>query len=517
MMKNIAQTVANTKLTEAQIAGMKDDKTAAASTESNNRLKSLWSSGESIESIISDKTLRESVKTELGENASKAEIDKEIGLRYKAFQSANHDVLDGNIDKGINTIIENNQDLNAAFTDDTIVRDTAAYLKINDLTDSENIKKIQKEISDRFTEMSKPDVVRAYENIMENVISPTMPELSNNPEFKKDMMNVLADLELNNDIEYDDKGNVVFTGITDWPWQSPDTYFKYNDWNGKEVLGGEYDKTQKVAIEGNGTQYKNTAGKPVTMADLDSAWNSPLMSKADRESYFDERGMFDRERFMKDKGFLQKAASGNTISTVEQYETAIIESEPLRTAMIPVLQSYNTMYNKGTIKTGEGPTVEEGGSAVTSTASEASIFLYNDENGNESQASVMDNMGYILYQFSENSGLDAKNGELLDAFSFSTLWKGGKGWYVNSSTMKVENLSDPDFKPPVSPVLPSAPSDTTAKVTSDKQVDNKKLFGSNVPKNPLAWDPGDQEFDDGRSNNEQNFPEEWELDDTTTA
>ena len=83
--------------------------------------------------------------------------------------------------------------------------------------------------------------------------------------------------------------------------------------------------------------------------------------------------------------------------------------------------------------------------------------------------------------------------------------------------MKVENLSDPDFKPPVSPVLPSAPSDTTAKVTSDKQVDNKKLFGSNVPKNPLAWDPGDQEFDDGRSNNEQNFPEEWELDDTTTA
>lgn len=386
--------------------------------------------------LISDAETRARVKSMLGETASEDAINNEIGIIESALLDQNREVFNGQVDNTISDMIENGYGLDKVLNDETLLKKAAGYLRINDLSNPENLNKAKEEIISRYTELGKSDSQRAYDNIVNNVIKDTMPELMENKDFTKDMMSTIGDLMTRGIM--DAEGNIISDTAFDWPQNDPDTYFKYHDWNGNEVYGGNYDQAAALSISGNGTTYKTSSGKPVTMADVNAVWNAPTMSSSDREKYFGTDGKFQMEKFLKDKGFKQNTEGGVTLTTFDEFQKRVTDEDGYAQSLGDAIDIWNSTSNAGKITTGTGK------GAVESLASKSGKFVYYNEDGVLQNAPINDGMlSFIFQQLSDAYGLgdEVKTDPKQFAAKIANLWKNGEGWRIDKEG-NIVNLWD---------------------------------------------------------------------------
>jgi hypothetical protein len=397
-----------------------------------NRLGMLFNSGSTLASAQTDSTLQSLVKTYLGENATPEQIANEIAMMYSSATTNNLDTFNANSEKFIGAAIDNKKPLEEILNDQNIRRNISGKLGPNATPEQ-----INKEISDIYTELNKSDAERIFDNFSENWVSNDIKQV---PGWDTDLKQTISDLYLKGVVDAD--GNIKEGAVFDWPWEDPDTMFKYKDWNGNSTSGGTYDQTQAVKVDGNGTTYVNAEGKAVTMADTNKVWNT--LSSSDR-SLFIKDGAMDTAAFMKKYFPTTKDASGNTVSvtTRDDFTSKVISDDDYLDTVNKTLNEFQS----GGVYPGTP------GDAKTPNAGlpiPSGSFIYYDANGDAQVTGKSDSnkLAYIYQQLSDKYN----KGNSLTSGQFSEYWGDGKKWRI-ADDGTILNIDKPgeDVKAPELP------------------------------------------------------------------
>jgi hypothetical protein len=483
---NREQTADTTKYNREQdaIRNARLDKTnqtaeqTANQSNMENRLGMLFNSGSTLASAQADTTLQSLVKTYLGENATPEQIANEIAMMYNSATTNNLDTFNANSEKYIGAAIDNKKPLEEILNDQNIRRNISGKLGPNATPEQ-----INKEISDIYTELNKSDAERIFDNFSENWVSNDIKQVTG---WDTDLKQTISDLYLKGVVDAD--GNIKEGAVFDWPWEDPDTMFKYKDWNGNSTSGGTYDQAQPVKVDGNGTTYVNAEGKAVTMADTNKVWNT--LSSSDRSSFMKD-GAMDTAAFMKKYFPTAKDPSGNTVAvtTRDDFTSKVISDD-----------DYLDTINK-TINEFQSGGVYPGtpGDAKTPNAGlpiPPGSFIYYDANGDAQVTGKSDSnkLAYIYQQLSDKYN----KGNPLTSGQFSEYWGDGKKWRIaDDGTIKNidkpgENITTAE-NPVLSTVNLTSIKTPTEKFSSEQLSSIKNLSEDEIKSNTIFANssPGD--------------------------
>jgi hypothetical protein len=387
-----------------------------------NRLSTLFIGGSSLEKAKTDQTLRDAVKSYLGQNASEIDIDNEIALQYNGQAEANKSTFATNSETLIGDAIDTNKTIDQIVNDPSIRRNIGGFLGPNATEDQ-----ITTEIKARYDQIKKPDVDRIFDNMVNNgwVDSDVM----NVKGWEDDLKQTIRDLRMKGILDKD--GNIKDGASVEWPWDAPDTYFKYNDWNGNAAAGGKYDQTAVIALTGNGTDYKTADGKAVTMADANKVWDS--LSPLEQEEFFKD-GKPDIESFLKKYFKTSKNKNGDSsfITDKESFDQDVIDDPDYLSGITALADEWVSAASYPDDPDAFG----ESAGKPLSTAQ----FLYYDDNGEAQVTGKSDpKLAYIWQQLSDKYN----NGDLLTADQFAAKWQEGKPWRIGSDGT-IKNIDTPN-------------------------------------------------------------------------
>lgn len=368
----------------------------------------LFNGGTTLTDAYNDVALQNMVKDYLGPNATPEAIQKEIALMFNSATENNRDTFVADSEKYIGKAIDDKRSIDEILNDQNIRRKVAGYLGPNATADD-----INKEISTVYKELNKPAVDRIFETFSENWVPENIKQVAG---WDTDLKECVSDMFLKGFIDKD--GNVKEGAVIEWPWEDPDTMFKYQDWNGKKVVAGTYDQAQTINIDGNGTKYVNASGGAVTMADANSKWNSILSS--DRSAFM-KNGEIDTATFLAKYFPTTKDSNGNTVAltTRDAFTQKVLDDPKYLDTVEKVLAEFQSG--------GEYPG-ERGKDYKAGEPIESGQFIYYDENGDVkiSGKNEKNKLAYIYQQICDKFN----GGDPLSSGQFSEYWRDGEGWRV---------------------------------------------------------------------------------------
>lgn len=443
-----------------------------AATEVSGRMNLFLGAGEGIEVAIGDQTTRDMVALTMPSGATKEAIDAEITRLYKAAVDTNKNGFGANVDSLVDSIIRNQGTLAEAIGRDDIRQNAAGVLGV-----SKNDPRVDKYIEDTWKDMTLPAAERIFNNLVgyknadgtytggTGIIT---PEIMSVDGWERDLRNVISDsMTADGKLDVQEKG---------WPWENPETYFKYHDWNGNQAVGA-YDQNAAITItDSRGRPFVTTAG-PVAMKDANAAWDN--LGPMDRSNYVDAAtGEIDTKKFLS-KAFpvvTTADGSGSAVVSLDSYDEKMSKDQDFRTYVDSILGGWSSVRGAVTYKDENGNVQEVGDGS----------YLYYDKDGKPQTSEVGDgNFGYILQQMSNKYPELIKTGEdLLDATTFASVWKNGKDWVVGAGG-KILNLNGMhdyaqnaiyDFKPGVTTYTKNVLTDLSKTWDSDVS-DNFKTSG----------------------------------------
>lgn len=389
--------------------------------DTGKRINTLIASGADLNRIVNDQLLRGQLAKDLGLSPDDDAITQEIQTLYNASIDTNADAYGGDAETILQDYITSGKTVEDALNDQNLFRKTALSMRL-DPNDANSAKAIREEIVRRFNDRSMNDVDRAYKNIMDSGI--IGDEYKSVPGFDKDLRNMIQDLSLKGLID-PETGALKEGAIIEWPWEDPDTFFKYNDFNGNELDGKRLDTNATINIKGNGSTYKNSAGREVNQYDAITAWQK-IKSSSEREKYFKEDGSFDLEMFMNKNFKTVPGVNGGTVAiTSRQDFDDIYSNEESAEEIGGLIDQWNT-----TAKFPDGHNLE--GDPIGENE-----FLYYNKYGEPTIGNKAELLPYIWHQLSELHG----GGELLSAEQFKGFWKEGKDFIIGDDG-EILNLHD---------------------------------------------------------------------------
>jgi hypothetical protein len=280
---------------DAKVASGAIDAATQATNAASSRINTLFLGGTGLEAMRGDATLRSNIASALGVGADDAAVDKEIETQWKAYLATNNVTFGGNVEQYLNIAWDNNKSVDDVLSDQTIWRNAAGYLGL-DPNDEANRTAIETEIKSRYDQVTMPEI----DGIIQNMDRSGLLEgYKDSPNWDGDLRQTIRDLQLKGVL--DENGVPKPDAVFAWPWEDPDTYFNYTDWNGNDieyawsedgvtletVNGKTWDEywAQPLIIDGNGTTYINPAnGEPVNQGDAQQKWDSLMPMQ--REQYF---------------------------------------------------------------------------------------------------------------------------------------------------------------------------------------------------------------------------------------
>lgn len=383
--------------------------------DTGKRINTLIAGGNDLSSITNDTMLRNQIAKDLGVDVNGQTVTNEIQTLYNASVDTNADTYGGDAEKLLQDYVNSGKTVNDAMQDKNLFRKTALSMRLNP-DDTANAEAINAEIKNRFEDASLNDVDRAFKNITDSgLITDEVKSVSG---WENDLKGMVRDLATKGYID-PETGGIKEGAVVEWPWEDPDTYFKYNDWNGNEVTDSNYNQATPIDVTDNGTTYKNANGQAVTQADANAQWEK--LNPDEKELYFNtEKGTFDRQTFL-DKFFrTTQGANGETVAvTTRNAFDDKLADKTYAGKMGDAIDSWSTTE------------VYPGDPAKDGTAGDpigADQFLFYDKYGNaQVESKEKGKLGYIWQQLSDKYN----NGTLLSTAQFKGLWSEGKGWYVD--------------------------------------------------------------------------------------
>lgn len=386
----------------------------------DNRLGILYASKDLAE-IQKDGTLRSLVRQYLGENATEQQITDEIATRWASVNERNKSTFATNIETLIGDAWDNGWTEEKIINDDSIRRNVAGFMGL-DVGNTADQQKITDEIKARFEEIKKPEVDRIYDNFIK---SGYIDEKTMGIEgFESDMKQTIRDMRMQGVI--DETGQLIAGSTFEWPWNAPDTYFKYNDWNGNDTPAASSAQAV-ISIDGNGTTYKNANGQAVTNADASAAWNN--LSSMEKDSYFNSDGTPDISRFLNSYFRTTTGTDGQPVpvTSITDFQTRVLTDEEYA---LTVSDMTNQWISKSSVPD-EMRSNEDSqyfGMDNTIGSINPDSFIYYDEFGRAQSAGKSEgNLAFIWEQLSNKF---RKDGQLLTVEQFDEIWKEGKPWRV---------------------------------------------------------------------------------------
>jgi hypothetical protein len=412
--------IKNARLDKADATAIK----TTAQTDMENRLGMLFNSGSTLQAAQSDSTLQNLVKSYLGESATPEQVANEISMMYNSATNNNRDTFISDVEKYLGDAIDNKKPLEEVLNDQNIRRKVAGYLGPNATPED-----INKEISTRFNELNMPDYMRIFNNFSENWVSDDIKKV---PGWDTDLQQTIQYLNTKGIMNAD--GSIKEGAVFDWPWEDPDTMFKYQDWNGNAASGGTYDQAQEIKLDGNGTKYANSSGSAVTMADANGKWNS--LSSVDRSSFIKD-GKMDTAAFLAKYFPTTKDSSGNTVAltTRADFTNKVISDPTYLDTIGDVLEEFQS--------SGKYPGDPLNKTADTPNAGDPvpkDYYIYYDANGDAQVANKSENnkLAYIYQQLNDKYN---KTSIPFTAGQFQEYWKDGKDWRIggDGTILNIDN------------------------------------------------------------------------------
>jgi hypothetical protein len=427
---------------------------ASSNNSITSRIAMLYSGGKnSFDEIANDATIRSDVASAINADdktpEGKAAITAEIQNRINAYQVGNTDTFAGNLEKLIGNAFETfgTEDVqggHAFVLNDNKIRNAAAgFLGIDPL--SENINDQQK-INDYINKVwdtgyAKTESKAIFEKWKYNYSS-SLENMKDTPGWEG--MAIATIEELNNKGQIDSDGKVLEGAVIDWPWNDPDTYFKFTDFNGNNISydteGNKPDGYDNQVVKVNGKPFEYTDAvtgekSQITFGAAQAAWNDATASE--REDYSKKKGYPDIQSFLKDKFGTTKVAQGTVFNNMTDYNAAY-ESGDWKTYFDgnggDVQDNIADNFSAGTYPAGSQQGDEN-------TPIPAGQFLVYDKDGNTS--------------IKKSSGLDARNiymqlstaikGSPMNLSEFQSAWGDGSKYRIGDDG-KILNFTE-EFKP----------------------------------------------------------------------
>lgn len=454
-----------------------------------SRIAMLYSGGKnSFDQISKDTTIRADVASAIGADdktpEGQAAITAEIQNRINAYQSGNVDAFAGDLEKLIGSAFdtfgtEDIQGGHAFVLSDNKVRNAAAgFLGIDPL--SENVNDQQK-INDYINKVwetgyAKTESKAIFEKWKYNYSS-SLGNMKDTPGWEG--MAIATIEELNNSGQIDSEGKVLEGAAIDWPWNNPDTYFKFTDFNGDNIA---YDANGNKPA-GYDSQVVKVGGKPFEYTDAVTGEKSQITFGAAQAAWDDatalerltysKNGSPDIQSFLKDKFGTTKVGQGTVFNNMTDYNAAY-ESGDWKTYF-----DGNGGDTQGNIadnfSAGTYPAGSQQGDEKTPVP--AGQFVVYDKDGNAT--------------IKKSSGLDARNiymqlstaikGSPMNLSEFQSAWGDGSKFIIGENG-KILNMSE-EFKPYVDP--------KTFQIDKTKIDPSKGIIPDNVIDATLVKPPSD--------------------------
>ena len=384
----------------------------ASATDTTSRISQIISSGAGKAAVIGDMQLRSDIANTLGVPLNDAAVDTELNMLYdanvatnnKQFGSTANDLMKGMVDDGAT--------IDQVLADDRIRRNTALNMGL-DPDDLNNKTAIDGKINTWFKDLSTNEVDKTVNDYIDSGLLDE--DFTKVDGWREDLTNTIQDMMNNSDWDYETNAPKEGSGM---PWDNPNTYFKYNDWNGNEIGTENYTVDGEITIEGNGTKFINKAGGAVTNTEATAVWNT--LNSSDRTKYF-KSGEMDVEQFLKDNFRVTTGPDGKQLPVTTKDDYFDMISDPEYSGKI---NTFLEMWNDTSMETNDN---EETGTGETASITQ---YTYYDESGNPQVTEKINGLGFIYQQLSDKF---LGNGELLDESKgqFSQYWNNGKGWIVN--------------------------------------------------------------------------------------
>ena len=369
-----------------------------------SRISTMFVGGKSLADMKGDRLLRSAIARELGVGPDDPSIDDEIEMRYNAYLTENKAVFAQNAERLIGDIQDNNGTVDDARANAALRDAIGAFLEL-DPRDPNNAAAIDAEIQRRWaaSRLTVPD--RAWKNMTDAGLIPE--EYTDTPGLQAQFNRTIQDLYTQGLVDVD--GNLIEGATVVWPWDDPDTFHHYTDWNGNDIdYSNPLPSTTHVNLAGNGTEYTNDVGGAVTFGDMERQWNQ--MGPVEKEKYY-TGGVLDRERFMRD--YFSK-------------DKINIAFDPIRNESdMAEWTGFLGGYSQSAFPT-EYVQIE-GNEYLSGDVS--GLFGYYDENGNfqhESQSA-----GKLMQAWKDLSQYFG-NGEMLSADKFAAIWGNGSGYILDA-------------------------------------------------------------------------------------
>ena len=380
----------------------------------NERMNLLFNAGKSLEEIKTDPTLQSLLQQDAV--AGGVDIGNEIETRWSALQEQSKPTFATNMETLIGDAIDNQKTEHDVLNNDSIRKAAAGFLGV-DSSDPQNNAAIENEIRTRFAQQSKSEVDRIYENFIREGYA---GDYANVEGFESDMKQAIRDLVRKGVM--DSEGNLLSDPAGFYPWEDPDTYFKYTDWNGNEISEGSYNPEEKIKIEGNGETYKTSSGQPVTQKDATAAWEELLPDE--REEYF-TNGKPDLEKFFNKHFRSTKTENGDLVPVTSRSEYDSRTGDEKYTKNL--FDKVDSWVSTGVTLPKE-ITEDENSPYFGVTQTSENEFVYYDEYGRPQVGNKDVNLGFIWQQLSDKY----TNGELMSVDQFRICWGDGSDWRVDS-------------------------------------------------------------------------------------
>ena len=422
-----------------------------------SRIAMLYSGGKnSFDDIVKDDTIRNDVATAIGADKTlpegQAAITAEIQNRINAYQAGNTDVFAGDLEKLIGSAFETFGTENIQGGHDFVLSDNktrsaaAGFLGIDPL--SQNVNDQQK-INDYINQVwqtgyAKTESKAIFEKWKYNYSS-SLGNMKDTPGWEG--MAIATIEALNNSGQIDSEGKVLDGAAIDWPWNNPDTYFKFIDFNGDNI---QYDSNgnkpagydnQIVKVDGKPFEYTDAVTgetSQITFGAAQAAWDDATASE--REAY-SKGGSPDIQSFLKGKLGTTKVAEGTVFNNMTDYNAAY-ESGDWKTFFDGIggdtQGNIADNFSAGTYPAGSTQGDEK-------TPVPAGQFVVYDKDG--------------VAKIVKSSGLDARNIYMqlstaikrspMNLSEFQSAWGDGSKFIIGDNG-KIMNMTD-EFKPYVDP------------------------------------------------------------------